>query len=119
MGKNDNVKCVICGKSYHLCMSCKDKLSMTPWKVLTDTSEHYKVYQIVNGYRGGIYTKQEAKVALSNVDISDKNTYLASVRKILDEILKPEFKYEKKLQKSQLKVTQEKEIVNEIDNEVK
>lgn len=85
--KNNNAKCVICGKDYHLCMSCRDKIASTPWKVLTDTSEHYKVYQVVNGYRGGIYDKDVAKNALSNIDISDRNTYLDCVNKILDEIL--------------------------------
>ena len=86
MKKNNNVKCVVCGKGYHLCMSCKDKIAMKPWKVLTDTSEHYKVHQVISGYRGGIYTKDEARVALENIDISDKNTYLDSVKKVLDEI---------------------------------
>lgn len=85
--KNNNVKCVVCGKGYHLCMSCRDKIAMTPWKVLTDTSEHYKVYQVVNGYRSGIYTKEIAKNALSNIDISDKDVYLDCVKKVLDEIL--------------------------------
>lgn len=85
--KNNNAKCVICGKDYHLCMSCRDKIASTPWKVLTDTSEHYKVYQVVNGYRGGIYDKDVAKNALSNIDISDRNTYLDCVNKVLDEIL--------------------------------
>lgn len=119
MGKNDNVKCVVCGRGYHLCMSCKDKLSMKPWKVLTDTAEHYKVHQIVNGYRGGIYTKDEARVALANVDISDKHTYLYSVRKILNEILKQDIKVEKKIQKVQPKVNVTDKIINYSDNKNK
>ena len=90
MSKNNNVKCIICGKGYHLCRSCKDKLAVAPYKLLTDTSEHYKVYQVVNAYRGKIYTKEEAREVLKNVDISDKDTYLDSVKKLLDEILEVE-----------------------------
>lgn len=99
MEKNNNVKCVVCGKGYHLCMSCKDKIAMKPWKVLTDTPEHYKVHQVISGYRGGIYTKDEAKIALENIDIKDKNTYLDSVKKILNEILKVENTVEVKTEK--------------------
>lgn len=99
MEKNNNVKCVVCGKGYHLCMSCKDKIAMKPWKVLTDTPEHYKVHQVISGYRGGIYTKDEAKIALENIDIKDKNTYLDSVKKILNEILKEEKTVEVKTEK--------------------
>ena len=86
MNKNNNVKCIICGKGYHLCRSCKDKLAIAPYKLLTDTSEHYKVYQVINGYRGKVYTKAEAKEVLKNIDTSDKETYLDSVKKILSEI---------------------------------
>ena len=90
MKKNNNVKCVVCGNGYHLCRSCKDKLAIAPYKLVTDTSEHYKVYQVVNAYRSGVYTKEEARKALLNVDMSDKETYLDSVKKILDEICKVE-----------------------------
>ena len=95
MNKNNNVKCIICGKGYHLCRSCKDKLAVAPYKLLTDTSEHYKVYQVVNAYRGKVYTKEEAREVLKNIDISDKDTYLDSVKKILDEILEVEKKINK------------------------
>lgn len=95
MNKNNNVKCIICGKGYHLCRSCKDKLAVAPYKLLTDTSEHYKVYQVVNAYRGKVYTKEEAREVLKNIDISDKDTYLDSVKKILDEILEVEKKTNK------------------------
>ena len=95
MNKNNNVKCIICGKGYHVCRSCKDKLAVAPYKLLTDTSEHYKVYQVVNAYRGKVYTKEEAREVLKNIDISDKDTYLDSVKKILDEILEVEKKTNK------------------------
>lgn len=104
--KNNNAKCVVCGKAYHLCMSCRDKIASTPWKVLTDTSEHYKVYQVVNGYRCGIYEKDVAKNALSNIDISDRNTYLDCVNKVLDEIL------------DDVKMNDTKDVVVNEDNKV-
>lgn len=118
MDKNNNVKCVVCGKGYHLCMSCRDKIAMKPWKVLTDTPEHYKVYQVVNGYRAGIYTKDEAKIALENINIKDKNTYLDSVKKILDEILKVEKPVEVKVEKKFVKTVTPKKLQSKVEGKI-
>lgn len=71
MAEKINATCSICGKGYHLCMSCRDMMSLTPWKKHTDTAEHYKIYQILHGYSTGVYTKAEAKAKLKNVDLSD------------------------------------------------
>lgn len=90
MAEKNNSTCAICGKAYHLCMSCKDKMKLTPWKVLTDTSEHYKIFQVVRGFCTGIYSKEEAKQALKNVDLSDKDTFLESVKNKIDEIMMDE-----------------------------
>lgn len=87
MSEKNNSKCVVCGKGYYLCMSCKDKMKLSPYRVLTDTSEHYKILQIIKSYNEGIYNKKDAQKALSNIDVSDKDTYVESVRKTLDKIL--------------------------------
>lgn len=71
-------------------MSCKDKMKLTPWKVLTDTSEHYKIFQVVRGFCTGVYSKEDAKRALENVDLSDKDTFIESVKKKIDEIMMDE-----------------------------
>lgn len=90
MAEKNNSTCAICGKGYHLCMSCKDKMKLTPWKVLTDTSEHYKIFQVVRGFCTGIYSKADAKKALQNVDLSDKDTFIEPVKKKIDEIMMDE-----------------------------
>lgn len=71
MAEKNNATCAICGKGYHLCLSCKDMISLTPWKKHTDTSEHYKIYQVIHGYSTGVYTKEEAKSRLEAIDLSD------------------------------------------------
>lgn len=87
MSEKNNSKCVVCGKCYYLCMSCKDKMKLRPYRVLTDTSEHYKIFQIIKAYNEGIYNKKDAQKALFNIDVSDKDTYVESVRKTLNKIL--------------------------------
>ena len=79
--------CSICGRPYHMCASCKDTIKANPWKMFCDTSEHYKIFQIVRGFNTNVYTKDEAKNRLNNVDLSDKNSFRPHIKKIVDDIL--------------------------------
>lgn len=115
MSEKNNSKCVVCGKDYYLCMSCKDKIKLRPYRVLTDTSEHYKIFQIIKAYNEGIYNKKDAQKALSNIDVSDKDTYIESVRKTLDKILTDD-KNTTKVEKS---TNVEKETTEKVDYEKK
>lgn len=94
METKNNVKCSICGKGYYLCKSC-EKHKPTAWKLYTDTSEHYKVFQIVHGVSIGVYTKEEAKKRLVNVDLSDMNTFKPEVKAVLEDILNTNVKEDK------------------------
>lgn len=86
-GKN-NTTCAICGKGYYLCLSCKDMMTVSPWKKHTDTSEHYKIYQIVQGYSTGVYTKEEACEKLNAVDLSDFNDLRDNIKNVINDIKK-------------------------------
>lgn len=105
--KKHNSFCAICGKSYYYCNSCKDTAHLYPYKILTDTSEHYKVFMIIRGYDNGLYTKEETKEKLNNVDISDLETYKENIRDIIKDILKVDNKVE---------VVEKKEIIEEKNN---
>ena len=87
MAEKINATCAICGKGYHLCMSCKDMISLTPWKKHTDTSEHYKIYQIIHGYSTKVYTKAEAKAKLKKVDLSDFDTLRDNIKAVITDIM--------------------------------
>lgn len=85
-------ECAICGKRYEACYSCGRKDASLAWKNLCDTVEHYKVFQVVNGYTSGVYTKEEAAQKLKNVDVSDVSLFRSNIKKIVKEIqgaLKP------------------------------
>lgn len=90
MAEKNNTTCSICGRDYHMCLSCKDSISLAPWKVHTDTAEHYKVFQIVRGFSTGLYTKDEAKIKFENVDLSDLNDFRPHIKTIIKDILKEE-----------------------------
>lgn len=87
MAEKINATCAICGKGYHLCISCKDMISLTPWKKHTDTSEHYKIYQIIHGYSTKVYTKAEAKDKLKKVDLSDFDTLRDNIKSVITDIM--------------------------------
>lgn len=89
MHENNSV-CAICGKGYYTCLSCKDQIKLAPYKVHTDTSEHFKVYQIIRGYNIGVYDKATAKKKLMNVDLSDKDTFKDNIKARIDEIMADE-----------------------------
>lgn len=88
MAEKNNATCSICGKEYHLCLSCKDSIQLAPWKRFTDTSEHYKVFQIVKGFSTGVYTKEEARNKFKNVDLEDVESFRPHIRDIVKDILK-------------------------------
>lgn len=92
MAEKNNATCSICGKPYHMCLSCNDIMKSSPWKMHTDTPEHYKVFQIIRGYNTNVYTKDEAKKKLENVDLSDLNTFRENIKKTIKNIMDDENK---------------------------
>lgn len=79
-------ECAICGKKYEACYSCGRKDPSLSWKNLCDTAEHYKIFQIVNGYTAGVYTKEEAAKKLKNVNLSDLNSLRDNIKAIIKSI---------------------------------
>jgi hypothetical protein len=61
-----------------------------PWKVFTDTSEHYKVFQVVRGLSTGVYTKDTAKEKLKNIDLKDIESFRPHIKDIIKDVLKEE-----------------------------
>ena len=87
MTEKNNATCSICGNKYYMCLSCKDMINLNPWKKYTDTSEHYKIYQILHGYSTGVYNKEEAKLKLQNVDLSDFDSLRDNIKCLINTIM--------------------------------
>lgn len=90
MAEQINATCSICGRGYHLCLSCKDNMKLHPWKIHTDTSEHYKIFQILRGFNTKVYTKEEAKSKLQKVDLSDLNNLRENIKDLINNIMSVE-----------------------------
>ena len=87
MSEKNNAICSICGKPYRLCISCKDMINLNPWKMHTDTSAHYTIYQILHGYSINVYSKDEAKAKLKKVDLSDFNSLRDNIKTLINKIM--------------------------------
>lgn len=83
-----NAHCKICGKGYHMCLSCRDYANLHPWQAHTDTGEHYKIFQILRGITNGVLTDAEAKERLETVNLEGWQNFLPEVRDELDRIMK-------------------------------
>lgn len=90
MSEQINAYCTICGNGYHMCLSCKDKMKMSPWKMYTDSAEHYKIHQIIYGLSTKVYTEDEALLKLKNVDLSDLETFKPNIKAIIKGVLEKE-----------------------------
>ena len=90
MSEQINAYCTICGNGYHMCLSCKDKMRMSPWKMHTDSAEHYKIHQIIYGLSTKVYTEDEALLKLKNVDLSDLETFKPNIKAIIKGVLEKE-----------------------------
>lgn len=65
-------------------------MKLSPWKIYTDTAEHFKIHQIIHGISTKVYTKNEAKAKLQNVDLSDLETFRPNIKEIIEDVLKEE-----------------------------
>lgn len=87
MWTENNATCSICGSPYRMCLSCKDLMNLSPWKKHTDTSEHYKIYQVIHGYSTGVYNKEESKLKLQMIDLSDFDNLRDNIKNIINDIM--------------------------------
>ena len=86
MAEKINHWCVLCGTGYHACDTCDEIKSFVPWRKLTDTVMHYQVFTVLRDYVNKLISKAEAKEMLSRLDVSDRDNYKDSAKKVLDEI---------------------------------
>ncbi len=83
---NINAYCSVCGNGYHICNSCAEQKSLKPWRSVTDTIEHYKIYLAIHGYT--LYKdKESAKKELENCDLSGLENFNPEIRSVIKEIM--------------------------------
>ena len=92
-----NAYCTICGRGYHKCLACRDYAVLHPWQMYTDSSEHYKIFQILHGYNTGVFTKDEARARFQNIDLTDLETFRPDIKSAVKAIINDEDKAGKRV----------------------
>lgn len=90
MAEKNNATCSICDSGYYVCNSCKDSIRLQPWKIHCCSADCYKTYQVVRGYSTGVYTKDEFKSKLKNLDLSNLENYREHIKALIKDTLKEE-----------------------------
>lgn len=81
-------KCTICNKEYEVCNTCLEQKTFRPWRTVTDTLEHYKIYLAIHGYTI-TKNKEVAKKELESCDLSGMDNFnpeiLVAIKEIMSE----------------------------------
>lgn len=85
-GTKNNARCAICGKGYRMCNSCAEQKKLTPWKVVTDTSEHFKIFIALHRYNK-THDVAVAREDLSHCDLQGWEDFVPNVREMISEIM--------------------------------
>lgn len=117
MVKENNAVCSICGKEYHICLSCSDAMKLHPWKIYTDSQSCFQVFQVVRGFSTGVYTKDEAREKLQNVDLKDINSFRPHIKKIVKDILKDDKSVVKAVEKVESVEETVETVITEVEEE--
>lgn len=80
-----NGVCDICGKRYSVCKTCQTVKTFKPWRTITDTLEHYKIFIALSEYTK-TKNKEEAKEQLSHCDLSDLESFPDRIKNVIKEI---------------------------------
>lgn len=97
------IRCWVCGKEHEYCPTCGQTHG---WRFVADTIEHYLIHMIIEEYRSGSLTKEQAvKKFKEKCDVKaedDLSWMLPNVEKGVREIIGDKAKTVKTTKKSKL-----------------
>ena len=82
-----NNYCLICGKGYHVCNSCREIKQFAPWRTVVDTVNCFQIYTTLSDYNAGVIDTDKAREQLQNCDLSEKNSFKERPKKTIDTIM--------------------------------
>jgi hypothetical protein len=81
-------ECITCGEKYSYCPNCNRK--EPAWKSEFHDENCKNIFQICTSFNVNIMTKHEAKAALEQCDLSNKENFKSFVQRDLENIFKEE-----------------------------
>lgn len=86
MSNRNNATCSICGEKYHVCRSCLEQKTFKPWRTVTDSIDHYKIYLAIHGYTV-TKNREKAKEELEKCDLSEMDNFYPEIKSVINEIM--------------------------------
>ena len=87
MGKKNNRKCCICGRSYSYCPTCGEDAGKPTWYFIFDGQNCHDIYEVCVAYRDNVITHKEAYEKISKLDISDLDNFPEVTQSQIKEII--------------------------------
>lgn len=81
-----NVTCTICGEQYKICNTCLEQKTFKPWRTVTDTIEHYKIYMALHNYTVS-KDKEQARQELERCDLTGFDGFNPDIKAAINEIM--------------------------------
>lgn len=86
MENSNMATCIICGKKYKTCLSCRDLDVIKPWRNIVDDVTCYKIFLVLSQYNNKAINKEDAQKQLSNINYNIAD-FRQSVQDKITEIL--------------------------------
>ena len=80
------VKCAICNNEYEVCNTCKNQKIFKPWRTVTDTIDHYKIYLAIHSYTIS-KNKELAKEELQKCNLTGLESFNSEIKSVINEIM--------------------------------
>lgn len=85
---NKKLECIVCGSKYDGCISC-ERNSLTSWKTVCDTENHFTIFTILHKYNvTKKITKEQAKELLLKCDLTGWENFQIGIASSIAKILK-------------------------------
>ena len=86
MAKTKARKCIVCGKEYEYCNSCRTHSGLPAWMAIYHDENCRNIMNIATEYMAGNLNKAEAKMQLDSCDLKNKKDFKESVLNVVNEI---------------------------------
>jgi len=113
---NINAKCCVCGTGYHICRSCLEQKEFKPWRTVTDSIDHYKIYLVVHNYglsKDKENAKKEAREQLQTCDLTGLANFNPNFKSIIEDILSESYNNENIQKRKRRKTVSKDENISE------
>ena len=88
MGKKNNRKCCICGRSYSYCPTCGEDAGKPTWYFIFDGENCHDIYEVCTQYRDGEIDAKKAYELISKLDLSNIEDFVEVTKNQIKEIIR-------------------------------